>query len=107
MLELRRMDKETIKKQVQKTIKKDPLKDTIKKISLFGSYLRGTSREDSDIDLLIEFFPSARIGFFKLIGIQENIERALNRKVDLLTPEALSKYFRSDILNQAEVIYEK
>lgn len=101
------MNKQEIKVSVQRAIEQEPLKKDIQKVSLFGSYLSDKPREDSDIDLLIEFSPSARIGFFRFVGIQENIEKFLGKKVDLLTPEALSKYFRADVLKQAEVIYEK
>lgn len=60
------MDKQEIKNRIFQAIEKDPLKKDVKKVSLFGSYLRGTPKEDSDVDVLIEFKPSARIGFFRL-----------------------------------------
>ena len=101
------MNKKTLRIRLQRAIEENPHKDEIKKISLFGSHLSGEEREDSDVDLLIEFSPSARVGFFKFIDIQEQIARSLGREVDLLTPEALSKYFREDVLKEAEVVYER
>jgi len=101
------MSKKQIEKTVQKAIKKDPLKNEIQKISLFGSRLDGKPHKDSDVDLLIEFSPKADIGFFRLIEIQEQLEKVLKKKVDLLTPEQLSKYFRKEILQKAQTIYEK
>lgn len=101
------MTKQTLRIKLRRAIEENPHKDEIKKISLFGSYLSGGEREDSDIDLLIEFSPSAKVGFLKFIDIQEQIAQSLGRKVDLLTPEALSKYFRDKVLKEAEVIYER
>ena len=88
-------------------MKEEPAKDDIKKISLFGSHLDDTAKHDSDVDLLIEFKPKAVVGFFELIQIQENLAKNLGTKVDLLTPRSLSKYFRKDVLKQAELLYEK
>lgn len=101
------MSKNQIKKSIQEAVKKDPQRKEIKKISLFGSRLDGKPRKDSDVDLLIEFKPKANIGFFRLIEIQQQFERALRKKVDLVTPEQLSKYFRKEVLQKAEKIYEK
>ena len=101
------MIKQKIKQKIKEAVEKDPLKENIQKVSLFGSYLRGDFEEDSDVDVLIEFTPTAKIGFFKYFDIRENIEKHVQKKVDLLTPEALSKYFREEVLKEAEIIYEK
>jgi len=101
------MDKKTLKIRLHRAIEENPHKNEIKKVSLFGSYLRGGEGEDSDVDLLVEFSPSAKVGFLKFIDIQEQIAHSLGREVDLLTPEALSKYFREKVLNEAEVVYER
>ncbi|PJA87093.1 MAG: nucleotidyltransferase [Candidatus Moranbacteria bacterium CG_4_9_14_3_um_filter_42_9] len=101
------MNKQKIKQKIKEAVEKDPLKENIQKVSLFGSYLRGDFEEDSDVDVLIEFTPTAKIGFFKYFDIRENIEKHVQKKVDLLTPEALSKYFREEVLKEAEIIYEK
>ena len=103
---MRNMDKKTLKIRIERAIKDNPHKNEIKKISLFGSRLRGEEKKTSDIDLLIEFSPSARVGFLKFIDIQEQITRSLGKEVDLLTPEALNKYFREKVLDEAEVVYE-
>ncbi|MCK5320678.1 nucleotidyltransferase domain-containing protein [Candidatus Parcubacteria bacterium] len=100
------MNKQQIKKQIIQAIGNDPFKEDIKKVSLFGSYLFGEQKKDSDIDILIEFQPKATIGFFKLAKIKRNLEGAVKKQVDLLTPEALSKFFRAEIINKAETIYE-
>jgi len=99
------MDKNKIKIDIVNIIDQHPLRGDIQKIALFGSYL-GKPREDSDVDLLIEFKPAAKVGFFELSRLQRNLTEMLNRQVDLVTPEALSKFFRAEVLANAEIIYE-
>lgn len=101
------MSKQEIKQKIKEAVEKDPLKENIQRVSLFGSYVHGDFKDDSDVDVLIEFTPTARIGFFKLAQIKRNMENFADREVDLLTPEAISKYFREEILKEAEKIYEK
>lgn len=100
-------NKEDIKFKIRQAIEENPFKIDIEKASLFGSYVNGVPREDSDVDLLIEFAPEAKIGFFSLVGIKEDMERVIGKSVDLLTSEAVSEYFREEILRQAEVVYER
>jgi predicted nucleotidyltransferase len=79
----------------------------IRKLSLFGSVLRADFRPDSDVDVLVEFEPEARIGYFELFDVQQDLAALLGREVDLLTPGALSRYFRQRVLDTAEVVYER
>lgn len=101
------MSKEDLKQKIKEAVEKDPLKDSIQKVSIFGSYIHGDFKGDSDVDILIEFTPRSEIGFFQYFDIQENMEKYLQKKVDLLTPEALSKYFKDEVLKEAETVYEK
>ena len=101
------MDKERIKKILLEALKNSPHLESIKSVAIFGCYVNGTPSADSDIDLLIEFEPSAVIGFFSLSDIKHNFEAFLKKSVDLLTPAAISKYFRDEVLSQAETVYEK
>jgi len=101
------MSKQTIKAKIKEAIIQNPHLKDIQKVSLFGSYLSGTPKKDSDIDLLIEFTPKAKVGLFELVEIQENLKDYINKPIDLLTPEQLSEFFRDEVVNQAEVIYEK
>ena len=100
------MTKQEIKERLLSAVKNDPNSADIKYVALFGSYVNGTPREDSDIDVLIDFYPQSIVGLFKYIDIQENLSKALGEKVDLLTPQAISKYFRNKVLQEAEVVYE-
>jgi len=100
------MTKQEIKKRLLAAVKNDPNFEDIKYVALFGSYVNGNPREDSDIDVLIDFYPQAIVGLFKYIDIQQNLSKALGKKVDLLTPQAISKYFRDRVLKEAELVYE-
>ena len=74
-------------------------------MSLFGSALRGDAGPDSDIDFLIEFHPDHIPGLIKLAGMEIELSEILGRKVDLRTPQDLSRYFRQEVLNSAELQY--
>ncbi len=79
----------------------------IKRLALFGSVLRDTFRADSDIDILIEFLPGQKIGMLAMSRIERELSQLFNgRKVDLRTPAELSRYFREQVMQQAEVLYD-
>lgn len=78
----------------------------IRKLSLFGSRLKGTARPDSDVDLLVEFLPDARPTYFDLANIEIELSALLDgRKVDLRTPAELSRYFRDQVQRESEALY--
>lgn len=77
----------------------------IRKLLLFGSVLHGDFRPDSDIDLLVEFDPAHIPGFFKLAHMERELSELMGKKVDLRTPQELSKYFRAEVISEAEVQY--
>jgi len=77
----------------------------IRKLSLFGSVLHGDFGPDSDIDFLVEFDPDHIPGFITLAGIEIELSEIVGRKVDLRTPQELSRYFRQEVANSAEVQY--
>ncbi len=101
------MSKQEIKDRVRKAIELNKFKKDIQKVSLFGSYLHGDAKETSDVDVLMEFTPDAHISLFDLVEIQYTMEGHIQKKVDLLTPDSLSKFFRDEVINEAELIYEK
>jgi len=101
------MTKENIKYQLRQAIETVPHKEAIKAVALFGSYINGQPAEDSDVDVLIDLFPESQIGFFELYDIQEFLQERLGKTVDLLTPQALSKYIRPQVLQEAEYVYER
>jgi predicted nucleotidyltransferase len=76
----------------------------IRRLALFGSILRDDFGPDSDVDVLVEFEPGATPGF-GFVGIQEELAEILGRKVDLNTPGFLSKYFRDEVMREAQALY--
>ena len=78
----------------------------IRRLSLFGSTLRGTARADSDVDLLVEFEPSAKPGLLGMAEIELELSSLLDgRKVDLRTADDLSHHFRDEVVRAAEAQY--
>lgn len=73
----------------------------VKRIGLFGSYSQGNHREDSDIDLLVEFEKPVGWKFFSL---EEYLENVFGKKVDLVTEKSLKKQLKTSILNQTEYL---
>lgn len=76
----------------------------IRKLALFGSILRDDFGPDSDVDVLVEFEPGHTPGF-GFIAIQDELSMLLGRKVDLNTANSLSRYFRDEVVRDAEVLY--
>lgn len=78
----------------------------IKRLALFGSVLRDDYRPDSDIDIVVEFIPGKRIGMLTMARIERELSQIFGgRKVDLRTPAELSRYFRDEVMQKAEVCY--
>lgn len=79
----------------------------IRRLSLFGSELKGNARPDSDIDLLVEFERDAAPSLFDLATIEQQLSALLGgRRVDLRTPADLSRYFRDEVIREAEVQFD-
>jgi len=76
----------------------------IRRLALFGSVLRDDFGPDSDVDVLVEFEDGhvPGLGFFSM---EKELSEILRRKVDLNTPQFLSRYFRDDVLAEAEDQY--
>jgi len=78
----------------------------IRKLAFFGSVLRDDFMPDSDVDVLVEFEPGHVPGLFRLAGMELELSEILGgRKVDLNTPNCLSRYFRDRIIAEAQVQY--
>jgi hypothetical protein len=75
----------------------------IRRLSLFGSTLKGTSKPDSDVDLLVEFRPEAKPSLLTMVAIELELSPLFGgRKVDLRTAGDLSRYFRDEVIGTAE-----
>ncbi|OGT31068.1 MAG: nucleotidyltransferase [Gammaproteobacteria bacterium RBG_16_51_14] len=80
----------------------------IRRLSLFGSQLKGAARPDSDIDLLVEFEPDHIPGLLAIAGMELELSGMLNgRKVDLRTAGDLSRHFRDEVVRTAEAQYAR
>lgn len=77
----------------------------IQELSLFGSAARGEMRPGSDIDVMVEFHASARVGLLKFESLSEDLEALVGRKVDLVTKSGLKAWIRPRVLKEARVIY--
>jgi len=97
-----RMNLKIPKKQLNEFCKKNH----ITKLSLFGSALRDDFGSDSDVDMLVEFSPEARVGLVGFAGLELELSEILGRKVALNTPDSVSKYYREKVLAEAEVQYD-
>ena len=73
----------------------------VKRIGLFGSFVRGEQRPDSDIDLLVELEPGQKT-FDNFIELCFFLEEVLLRRIELVTVESLSPYLGPHILREVE-----
>ena len=80
-------------------------KHNISRLAFFGSILSDRFRDDSDVDVLVEFQPGSIPGLFGMARLEIELSIIFGRKVDLRTPEDLSRYFRQSVLAEAEVQY--
>ena len=73
----------------------------VKRLAIFGSVARGEARANSDIDILVEFEPDARVGLFEFVRLQRFLSDILGCPVDLVTPDALRAEMKEQILREA------
>jgi hypothetical protein len=87
------------------TVRDFCVRHRIRRLSLFGSALTERFGPESDVDLLVEFEPDARISLFRIAAVELELGSLLGRKVDLRTPQDLSRYFREEVARTAAVLY--
>jgi len=80
-------------------------RNRIRRLAFFGSVLRDDFTPESDVDVLVEFEPGTRVGL-RFFGMERELSEILGHKVDLNTPGFLSKYFRDEVIAEAEVLYD-
>ena len=80
----------------------------VRRMAIFGSALRPDFGPDSDVDILIEFDADSIPGLLGMARMERELSSLFGeRKVDLRTPEDLSRYFRARVLKEAESVYER
>lgn len=77
----------------------------VRELAFFGSVLGDNFRDDSDLDILVEFMPGTRRGLFEFFRLQDELEALFHRPVDLVPREGLKRLIRDQVLESAEVIY--
>lgn len=78
----------------------------IQRLAIYGSALRSDFRPESDIDVLVDFAPGHTPSFFKLFEMEDELSKLFGgRKVDIRTPQELSRYFRDKVIEGAKVQY--
>ena len=70
----------------------------VKEIGIFGSFVRGEAKENSDVDILVEF--EKPIGFFKFLELEEYLSKLIGKNVDLVSKKALKPYIGKHILKE-------
>ena len=89
---------------ILKEKKKELARFGVREIGLFGSYTKGLQHKNSDIDILIDFYPDQET-FDNLMAIYDVLEDALsNHKVEIVTKNGLSKYIGTYILKETEYV---
>jgi hypothetical protein len=99
------MQHENLTPAVLRAIKELCGRYRVHELSVFGSALREDFRMDSDIDLLVEFEPEARVGFITLSKMQRELSAILNRTVDLVPKGGLKSKIRESVISSAKVLY--
>jgi predicted nucleotidyltransferase len=74
-------------------------------LMVFGSLARGDGRDDSDVDLLVTFAPSAIVTLFTLVELQSELAQLLRRPVDLVPKDGLKAAIRDEVLADAKTLY--
>lgn len=74
---------------------------SVKSFYLFGSIARGEGQAGSDVDILVEYEPGARVGMFEFVRLRRELSNIIGSEVDLATPDSLHKELRDDILKEA------
>ena len=77
----------------------------IRELAVFGSAARGDIRPDSDVDILVDFEPGARIGLIKFASLSEELEGLVGRRVDLVPKTGLKPRVRPVVLGEAQRVY--
>lgn len=79
----------------------------VRGLSRFGSVLHDDFRDESDIDILVEFESHAPIGLIEYVGLQQELADLLGRKVDLVEKIGLKALIRDSVISSSQVVYAR
>jgi uncharacterized protein len=94
-------------KGIDKKLEEICIRNDVVFLAVFGSFVRGQEKKDSDVDIAIEFDSSKPKSLLDLIGLEDELSAAFKRKVDLGVFRSLSPYIIEDIKQEMRVIYDK
>jgi hypothetical protein len=77
----------------------------VRELALFGSAARGEDHPESDLDLLVDFLPQAKIGLLDYAGLSLDLTALMGRKVDLVSKNGLKPFVRASVLRDARPVY--
>ena len=79
--------------------------NALRELSLFGSAIRADFTAESDVDVLIDIQPGARVGLVALQRMRDELSAIFGRPVDLVTRAGLNRHIRDEVQRQAELVY--
>lgn len=77
----------------------------VRELALFGSVLRDDFRDDSDVDMLVEFEPDAPVDLLEFIHLKNELSVLLGRDVDLVEKPGLKRFVRDEVMSTSRVVY--
>ncbi|MBI2591409.1 MAG: nucleotidyltransferase family protein [Candidatus Brennerbacteria bacterium] len=96
------MENEKIREKIHEQLPLIKAKYHVKKIGIFGSFVRGEQKIGSDLDILVEF--EIPIGFFDFIRLENLLSRVLRKKVDLISKKAIKSAVKKEILKEVQYV---
>ncbi len=96
------MTREKIREKIHEQLPLLREKYHVKKIGIFGSFVRGEQKRGSDLDILVEF--ETPIGFFEFVRLENLLSRALRKKVDLVSKKAIKPAVKKEIFKEVQYV---
>lgn len=96
------MKQEKIREKIHKQLPYLKTKYHVKKIGIFGSFVRGEQKRGSDIDVLVEF--ETPVGFFEFIRLENFLSHTLRKKVDLISKKAIKPAVKKEIIKEVRYV---
>lgn len=106
-IEVEKLPKALQRKGLEEKLAEICRKNDVTFMAVFGSFVRGEQKRNSDVDIAIEFDKSKSKSLLDLIGLEYELSKVFKRKVDLGIFSSLSPYVAEDIKREMQVIYEK
>jgi len=95
------MQRDEVLRKLRENLPKLRRRFAVRSLKVFGSVAQDEATETSDVDILVEFAPQARVGLFKFLELKTELEALLGAKVDLVTLDAIKRRMRERILGEA------